>query len=59
MKFIQKITWDIPNVQYFKEDLGWNVETMNDVVKYINDWDDDELRTLLGCPADYDCWIEE
>lgn len=58
MKFIQKITWDIADVQNFK-DLGWNVETIDDVAEYIKDWNDDELRTLLGCTEDYECWVEE
>lgn len=58
MKFIQKITWDIADVQNFK-DLGWDVETMDDVAEYIKDWNDDELRTLLGYAIDYECWIEE
>ena len=58
MKFIQKITWDIADVQNFKA-LGWNVETMDDVAEYIKDWNDDELRTLLGYAEDYECWVEE
>lgn len=58
MKFIQKITWDIADVQNFK-DLGWNVETMDDVAEYIKDWNDEELRNLLGYATDYECWIEE
>lgn len=58
MKFIQKITWDIADVQNFK-DLGWNVETMDDVAEYIKDWNEDELYTLLGYATDYECWIEE
>lgn len=58
MKFVQKITWDIADVQNFK-DLGWNVETMDDVAEYIKDWNEDELHTLLGYATDYECWIEE
>lgn len=59
MKFIQKITYNLFGLEYYRDELGWNVETMEDVVEIIKDWNDEELRTLLGCATDYDCWMEE
>ena len=59
MKFIQKITYDLGSLEYYRDELGWTVETIEDVAEYIKDWNDDELRTLLGYAIDYECWIEE
>ena len=59
MKFIQKITWDLGDLEYYKNALLWNVDTIEDVVEKIKDWNEEELRTLLGCATDYECWGEE
>lgn len=59
MKFIQKITYDLGNLDYYRNELEWNVNSIEDVVERIMDWNDKELRTLLGCAIDYKCWAEE
>ena len=59
MKFVQQITFDLDSLEHYRDELGWNVETMDEVVEKIKDWNDEELRTLLGCATDYDCWMEE
>ena len=59
MKFVQKITFDLGSLEYYRDELGWNVETMDEVVEIIKDWNDEELHSLLGCATDYDCWMEE
>lgn len=59
MKFIQKITYDLGSLEYYRDNLGWNVNSMEDVVERIKDWNDEELRPLLGCATDYECWAEE
>jgi len=59
MKFVQKITYDLGSLEYYRDELGWNVHSMEDVVERIKDWNDEELRTLLGYATDYECWAEE
>lgn len=59
MKFIQKITYDLGNLEYYRDELRWNVETMEDVAERIRDWNDEELHALLGCATDYEYWVEE
>jgi hypothetical protein len=59
MKFVQQITYDLGSLEYYRDELGWNVETIEDVVEIIEDWNDEELRTLLGYATDYKCWTEE
>lgn len=59
MKFIQKITYDLGNLEYYRDELGWNVNSIEDVVELIKDWNDKELFTLLGYATDYECWAEE
>ena len=59
MKFVQKITFDLGSLEYYRDELGWNVDSMEDVVERIKDWNCEELYTLLGCATDYECWMEE
>lgn len=59
MKFIQQITYNLGNLEYYRDELGWNVNSMEDIVKRIKDWNDKELQTLLGYAIDYECWAEE
>ena len=58
MKFTQIISYDLPEPEYFKEQLGWNVDTIEDVVTILADFTDEELRTTLGTATDYDCYAE-
>lgn len=59
MKFVQKITFDLGSLEYYRDELGWNVETIEDVVEIIKDWNDEELHAFLGCATDYEYWAEE
>lgn len=59
MKFIQKVTWELGDLEYYKGELHWDVNTIEDVVENIKDWNDEELYTLLGHATDYECWAEE
>lgn len=58
MKFTQIISYDLPDPDYFKDQLGWDVETTEDVVTILSDFSDEELRTTLGPITDYDCYAE-
>ena len=59
MKFIQQITYNLESLEYYRDELGWDVDSIEDVVECIKDWNDKELYTLLGCSIDYECWAEE
>ena len=59
MKFVQKITFDLGSLEYYRDELEWNVDTIEDVIEIIKDWNDEDLHKLLGCPIDYECWAEE
>lgn len=59
MKFIQQITYDLGSLEYYRDELGWHVDSMDDVVEHIKDWNDKELCVLLGYATDYECWAEE
>ena len=59
MKFIQKITFDLGSLEYYRDELGWNVDSIEDVAEIISDWNDEELHTLLGSATDYEYWVEE
>ena len=59
MKFVQKITFDLGSLEYYRDELEWNVDTIEDVIEIIKDWNDEDLHKLLGCPTDYECWAEE
>ena len=59
MKFVQKITFDLGSLEYYRDELGWNVNSLEDVAERIKDWNDEELHALLGCATDYEYWVEE
>ena len=59
MKFVQKITYNLGTLEYYRDELGWNVHTIEDVIANIADWNDKELQSLLGYATDYECWAEE
>lgn len=59
MKFVQKITFELESLEYYCDELGWNVNSLEDVAERISNWNDEELHALLGCATDYDYWIEK
>lgn len=59
MKFVQKITYELGDLEYYRDELGWNVNSFEDVVEHLRDWNDKELRIVLGYATDYECWAEE
>ena len=38
MKFIQQITYDLGSLEYYRDELGWDVDSIEDVVEIIKDW---------------------
>ena len=59
MKFVQKITYDLGDLEYYRDQLGWKVDTIEDVVERLKDENDEYLYRLFGRPTDYECYAEE
>ena len=59
MKFVQKITYDLGSLEYYRDELRWNVNSIEEVVEQIKDYSEEELYALLGYVTDYECWAEE
>ena len=59
MKFVRKITFELEDLEHYRDELGWNVNSIEDVAERISDWNDEELHTLLGYATDYEYWVEE
>lgn len=57
MKLIQKITWDLPDLAYFTDELGWPVTSMDEIIEQIKNWDESDLIQLLGHALDYECYV--
>ena len=51
MKYTVTATFDLGNnLDYYKLDRGWNVQSWNDVRERIKDWTIDELYESFGYP---------
>ena len=59
MLFVETTTWDIPNFDYFKDELGWHIENNDDLLENLQDLDDEELRLCGGECINYDYKIIE
>ena len=59
MKFVQKTTWNLPDLEYFRDELEWDVESMDDVINLIESRNEKELIQLLGYCLNYECYIEK
>lgn len=49
-KFILEYEWPLPDLDYFKYELEWDVNSMEDVIESLGQWDIDDLRQILGYP---------
>lgn len=49
-KFVLEYEWPLPDFDYFKYELEWDVNSMEDVIDSLGQWDIDELRQILGFP---------
>ena len=56
--FIIKRSYDLPDFDYFKYELGWNVDSIDDVLDLIEMYTDKERFELLGRYKE-ECSIEE
>lgn len=49
-KFVLKYEWPLPDFDYFKYELEWHVNSMEDVIESLGQWGVDDLRQILGWP---------
>ena len=49
MKLVRTITWkNIPPLEYFRDELEWDVNSMEEVAEYLNDYALDDLYSIYG-----------
>lgn len=44
MIYKKSYTFKMPSFEYFKEELGWNIETLDDLLYILDKRTEDELR---------------
>ena len=49
-KFVLEYEWPLRDFDYFKYELEWDVNSMEDVIESLGQWDADDLRSILGFP---------
>lgn len=58
MNFVVQIKYPLPDLDYFKYELGWDVNSMEDVLESLSQWEEDDWRDILGYPIDRNFYIE-
>lgn len=48
MKLIKKEVYNLPDFEYFSEELGWDVKTQDDVINILDGFE--SLIDVLGFP---------
>jgi len=51
MKLVRKEVYDLPNFEYFSEELNWGVKTWDDVINILQEFEN--LTDVLGFPDEY------
>lgn len=51
-KLVITKTYEIPNLEYFNEELEWNIESLGEVIDVVETWTPKELREIFGCPKE-------
>jgi len=51
MKLIHKQVYELPDFEFFNEELGWSVKTWDDVINILEGFED--LTETLGFPDEY------
>jgi hypothetical protein len=59
MKVVRKITWELPPLEHFQKDLEWDVKSMEDVKKELEDYATNELYDTYGYYPKEETFIEE
>ena len=58
MNFVVQVKYPLPDLDYFKYELKWDVNSMEDVLESLSQWVEDDWYTILGYPIDRDFYIE-
>lgn len=53
MEFIHKQVYSLPEFEFFKYELEWDVDSWEDVINILQDFTLEELIDVLGFPAEY------
>lgn len=49
MKLVRTITWkNIPPLEYFRDELEWDVNSMEEIAEYLNDYAPNDLYSICG-----------
>ena len=60
MKYTVTATFNLGNdLDYYRLERGWNVQSWDDIWEYIKDWSIDELQRSFGYPEWNDNMEEE
>ena len=57
MNFVVQVKYPLPDLDYFKYELKWDVNSMEDVLESLSQWEEDDWYTILGYPIDHDFYI--
>lgn len=52
MKFIHKQVYSLPEFEFFRDELEWDVDSWEDVINTLQDLTLEELIDVLGFPAE-------
>ena len=58
MNFVVQVKYPLPDLDYFKYELKWDVNSMEDVLESLSQWVEDDWYTILGYPIDRYFYIE-
>jgi len=53
MKYVKTEVYPLPDLDYFIEQLGWEVSSMDEVFDILEGFCRSELEDLLGYPNEY------
>jgi hypothetical protein len=52
-------TFKMPSFEYFKDELGWNIETLDDLLYMLDKMTEDELREFGNVEIDTKITIDK
>lgn len=59
MKFIRKMTYNLPDLEYFRNKFNWDDENMSQVIETLGLCDESVLQQFLGFEIAYDYYVED
>lgn len=58
MNFVVEVKYPLPDFDYFKYELGWDVDSMEDVLELLKQLREDDWNMILGYPINCNLYIE-